>query len=180
MLVPSEDSNKDVERLASVHRTEGISFALPALTSSRLSYARSAPCSRNILVLRLSDQRSATYLLRSEKSFFRPASSLWPIRLGLWTEWRIAIRLVDVERLRACRRAAQIRDFDRSRSGAGRNCGADKLGVEHLERSGDSVETDRRSANEVLAINQHRRAYTATRKVVNLVPSLSCRFTWRG
>jgi hypothetical protein len=60
--VPSEDSDKDSEKLASVHRTEGISFALPALTSSRLWYARSARRSRKILVLRLSAQRSATHL----------------------------------------------------------------------------------------------------------------------
>ena len=60
--MPSEDSDKDSEKLASVHRTEGISFALPALTSSRLWYARSARRSRKILVLRLSAQRSATHL----------------------------------------------------------------------------------------------------------------------
>jgi hypothetical protein len=35
MLVPSEDSNMDSERLASAHRTEGVRSALPATASSR-------------------------------------------------------------------------------------------------------------------------------------------------
>jgi hypothetical protein len=35
MLVPSEDSNMDSERLASAHRTEGVRSALPATAPSR-------------------------------------------------------------------------------------------------------------------------------------------------
>jgi N-acetylglucosamine-6-phosphate deacetylase len=35
MLVPSEDSNMDSERLASAHRTEGIRSTLPTTASTR-------------------------------------------------------------------------------------------------------------------------------------------------
>jgi hypothetical protein len=37
MLVPSEDSSMDSERLASAQRTEGVRSALPATTSSRFA-----------------------------------------------------------------------------------------------------------------------------------------------
>jgi hypothetical protein len=39
MLVPSEDSNMDSERLASAHRAEGVRSALPATASSRATIA---------------------------------------------------------------------------------------------------------------------------------------------
>ena len=75
------------------------------------------------------------------------------------------LRLVNGEGLRASGFTTGVRYCDRTRDGASRDRCADKLGVEHLERGADSVETDCGSANEVVAIHQHRRAYCAATRI---------------